>query len=103
MRWLPRAVHFFFFDEIEILDGWWASALPRELRCLHLAYCKQPFGNTVPKYRRIEFDKLPRKMEELIIDHGWLSGLLFYVELPQTMYLCVFIGMHSAKAYFDNL
>ena len=80
---LPPTLRYIHFMEVFVKNVFQADALPRELRYLNLFFChvKNPSG-------RVHFEKLPSKMEELIVfsNYNSLVGrVLHFSALPETM------------------
>ena len=100
MRWLPSTVQHIQFQSIKLHRGWSTAALPRELRYMYLKLCSQRFS--YDNSRHMDLQKLPRRMEELIILESWWVGPLLVAGLPATMRLCVFENLGFPRVYIDN-
>ena len=108
MRFLPSTAREIYFRHIDLLDGWRASALPRDLRCMHLRLCSSRRKYDLIENKKLKQDlhidlcSLPQQIEELTIFDGWWIGPLVISALPSAMRLCIILHSNISSVYVDN-
>ena len=85
MEWLPPTVEYIHFYFVDMWRTWARMCLPRDLRYMHLFGCRN--GEYEKASRTVDFSRLPRKMEELILLGSPVSGVIVLACLPETMRL----------------
>ena len=92
-EWLPPTVEFVHFRYISIPHIWERMCLPRMLRYLYLENCTAKHWKGMLS-NKIDFARLPRRMEELILIHTDMGGMIQIDGLPETMQF-VYIMQHE--------
>ena len=88
VRWLPPTLQFVRISHVPIFLDLASSDMPRDTRYLYIAL-NEPFRGD-----KIDFRRLPEKMEELILSPVILRGPIFIAALPKTMHM---VHMYAKK------
>ena len=91
-QWLPHSLQFVHFRMVSLTSFWTPDTLPRELRYLYLNQCGKNIDSPYPP--RIDLDRLPDKMEELIVIGTQLGRVIRIDRIPQKMHL-LYLQTHS--------
>ena len=86
MEWLPPTTKFIHLHRISVPYLWSTMSLPRDLKYLYMRFC----DDLCVQPNRIDFARLPSKMEELIVIHTNISGTVCCGHLPVTMRFLLF-------------
>ena len=86
IEWLPPTLQFVHLHTISVPYLWSTMSLPRDLRYLYLRFC----DDLTVQPNRIDFARLPPKMEELIVIDSSIGGTICFGYLPETMRFLVF-------------
>ena len=99
MDWLPSSLEFVHLFEVDMVHGWLAARLPRDLRFL----CYSAGSETsISGNRRVDLCRLPERMEELLVRRGWYRGNVDLTQLPRTMRLLIIWHKSVKKAFLRN-
>ena len=96
-RWLPPTLEFVRICHGWALDGLETSNFPRDIRYFYIAQSDAILGD------KIDFRRLPQKMEELFLNTVIFRGPVFLTELPETMRILYVTTQLIARPIFvDN-
>ena len=98
--WLPSTLEEIHFYYIHLVHGWLSERLPRALHYLCFHDCRLSSKHTD---RSVDLRKLPTKLETLIIEGGWLQGLVVLDNLPEVMRICIIRHNDMHRAYVNSL
>ena len=97
-EWLPPTLEFIHFHSICVPNLWKTMCLPRELKYLYLNLCND-WGQ---KPARVDFARLPRKMEEIIVIKSIMGGRIYVDNMPETMRFVFFRVLADFRGVFVN-
>ena len=101
MDWLPSECRRLRFTRVLTIDGFVSERLPRSLRSMLLDECDLHEGET-PVGRRVNLNKLPGRMEEMLIFNGWFIGDIAIAHLPPSMRVLAIFNIGIKRAIIDN-
>ena len=103
MRWMPPTTTFVGLTDLHVLNGWATERLPRAL--VHMSL-RNVFSHQIGTgVWPIDWQKLPRKMEELSLINGWYYGETMIDRLPVGMRLLRIrhSSIQMAYVHFESL
>ena len=97
VHWLPPTLQFVRISHASMLADLQTARLPRDIRYFSMLQNDAILGE------KLDFRRLPKKMEELILAPVHLHGPVFLTELPKTMHLVHLMTKKIAGSIFvDN-
>ena len=99
--WLPAELQYVHLHSVHLREVWKPDRLPRELRYFYLNACYGPkMGATSGYSKAIDFERLPSKIEELILIGSNAGNAININALPNTMRL---LYIRAYPEYVDSI